>query len=152
MVPKWEPQKWEKYNMKYNNCYAYSVNDLDFGRNRKPVPGPDREHYDCSDIMMGLYEEIPGIYNIDYETKCNDGYFKIFSVVSNEPTNNDFHFYREDRDQLWSHKPGSNKPTRLDSDGNIIINPELSNRNFTNRNYSKICGYFCVPTDPKNIT
>ena len=38
----------------------------------------------------------------------------------------------------------------LDSDKDIIVNPQLSNRDFGKYNYSEWCGYFCVP-DNKNL-
>jgi hypothetical protein len=145
--PAWDPQKW-KQNTKYNNCYAYAIDDHNGSiteRNSKPIPGKSLETYICSDIITGLYKENPEIYSTQFECRCQKGYKKIFAAVSDEPVDNDFHFWRQDSDGLWSHKPGSNLPSRYDAKGLLITNPENSNRTFSNRNYVYSCGYFCVP-------
>ena len=60
-----------------------------------------------------------------------------------------YHFYRQDSDGTWSHKPGGTKAIRVDDAGNIIDNPVAANRNYERTtkkyNYDKNCGFFCYP-------
>jgi len=61
----------------------------------------------------------------------------------------DYHFYREDDDGLWSHKDGSNPVKRYDADGNLIWNPRTAARDYRKNgsylNYKDFCGFWCVP-------
>ena len=74
------------------------------------------------------------------------GYSKIALVI--DPMD-DYHFYRQDPDGYWSHKPGSQPVTRLDADGVLIIDPMTCNRDYTKQgkslNYTLFCGFFSVP-------
>ena len=145
--PVWNPQLWTA-NKKFNNCYAYSVNDHKQSvsdRHRKSTPGTGKSFYSCGDIITGLFQDIPGIYTTSFNCACNPGYTKIFSAVSDESEKNDFHFWRLDQDGMWSHKMGSRSPSRVDASGQVIANPETSNRHFPTHNYEQSCGFFCVP-------
>lgn len=144
--PAWNPEAW-KENKKYNNCYAYAVNDhKDRERMRKPTPGTNRDSYSCSEIMEGLYRDISNIYPTTFNCKCNYGYSKIYAAVS-DGDDNDFHFWRLDNDGNWSHKLGSNDPSRNDAKGIPITNPEQSDKDFGDHNYTYGCGFFCVPVN-----
>jgi hypothetical protein len=57
----------------------------------------------------------------------------------------DFHFYRQNRNGYWSHKPGSNLVTDRDASNRLITNPDKANRNYGALNYSKKCKKLCVP-------
>lgn len=158
--PEYNVKKWEK-NQKNNNCYAYSVNDhksIVKERHRKSIPGNDLIYYRCSDVVDGMYGDIPGIYPTTFECQCNPGFTKIFAAVSDNQNmtgkqdgekSNDFHFWRQDGDRYWSHKIGAHPPSRVDASGKMIINPELSDRKFKSHNYSTSCGFFCVPLQEK---
>ena len=155
--PEWDTNKWT-INKKFNNCYAYSVNDHNPSqeeRNRKSIPGPDQSVYNCLNVVNGLFNDIPGIYPTRFECQCNPGHAKIFSAVSKDDNSgndtNDFHFWRLDSDGLWSHKIGTHLPSRLDASNNNIQNPELSDRKFQSHDYSESCGFFCVPLTKKVI-
>lgn len=147
--PHWDPDHW-KTNERYNNCYAYAVNNhvsSEVLRDHKPSPGNVRGIYTCSKIMEGLKADLPNLYPITFDCPCQPGYKKIYSAVSerDEDGDNDFHFWRLDQDGLWSHKPGSNPPLRVDGSNHPIKNPEQSDRRMGPRSYSQSCGFFCVP-------
>jgi hypothetical protein len=55
----------------------------------------------------------------------------------------DFHWYRQDDNQMWSHKPGSTKATNLDASGNPILDPRTADRSSGNIDYADFCGCFC---------
>ena len=143
--PKWEPDVWQ-VNEKYNNCYSYALNDHDVKRNKKAIPGQLSDNYTCSKLMEGLKHDHPKMYISSFEEACETGYRKIYAATSDvdDDGNNDFHFWRQDADGLWSHKPGSDHPLRVDGDNRIISNPHLSNREFANRSYVTSCGFFCI--------
>ena len=64
---------------------------------------------------------------------------------------NTFHFYRQNPDGTWSHKPGTLPITKLDADDLPIYTPYTSNRDYTTPgdddpiNYTEFCGYYCIP-------
>lgn len=151
--PTYNEQKWNQHADKTTNCYAYSLNFIYKG-DVKPTPGErDRPPYTCSKLETGLFEDVPGIIKLgpnEFNQACPVGHHKIFLTVSHSPKN-DFHFYRQDADQYWSHKPGSLPPRRTDADGRLITVPHLANSNYPSFNYDDHCGYYCVPTLDPNL-
>lgn len=150
--PTWEPSRWND-NKKYNNCYAYAMDDLEQkieARNRKPIPGSHLSYYTCSKLIEGIKDEIPQMYFTTFDCQCEPGFKKIYAAVSDEDDQNDFHFWRQDHDGHWSHKPGSNNPSRMDGDNHPITNPERSNRNSDTHSYTHGCGFICIPTDSRD--
>ena len=140
-----------------HNCYAYALNDINndlldicenkFCRGVNPQPG----HYCNSNFIVNTCYQLkarmlcdnPYIYEIDFDTKCKKKYYKI-GLASQ--TNMLYHFYRQNSYGLWDHKDGGMKTSMYDSNNLVIINPELSNRNYDKyRNYNIWCGFFCVP-------
>jgi hypothetical protein len=144
--PSWEPDKW-KSNSKYNNCYSYALNDHNESRQQKAIPGTDSSGlFTCSRLMDGIKLDHPQTYVGTFEKPCQIGFRKIYAAVADidDSGENDFHFWRQDQDGLWSHKPGSSQPSRLDATNGSIIDPELSDRIFENRAYVNGCGFFCI--------
>ena len=59
----------------------------------------------------------------------------------------DFHFYRQNLDGTWSHKPGNQNVVKTDYLGYEIIDPDMSdNRHslLSNIEYNVNLGYFAV--------
>lgn len=52
----------------------------------------------------------------------------------------DFHWYRQDDDGTWSHKPGRTEATNRDNAGRVIHDPRRADRGA----YTEFCGCFCV--------
>ena len=88
--------------------------------------------------------------------KCNE--YKIALVIDDNNTpmkkdNDDFHFYRQDyQTDVWSHKPGNNKISRVDANGDLIFDPSIADRRYSKYNYDKFCGFYCLPYNEKNYT
>ena len=62
--------------------------------------------------------------------------------------NRDYHYYRYNDDNTWSHKPGYKPSTIYDANNKKIINPQDASRDYGGTlNYSDFCGYFCIPED-----
>jgi hypothetical protein len=59
----------------------------------------------------------------------------------------DFHWYRQDRDGRWSHKPGGGPATNLDARGRPIADPRSADRG----PYHIFCGFYCVQPDRLRI-
>ena len=61
--------------------------------------------------------------------------------------NEDYHWYRQNPDGTWSHKPGKSEVTNLDASGELIFDPEICDRNYETSsgiNYNEFIGYFAV--------
>jgi hypothetical protein len=104
----------------------------------------------CPDLLARLYSDVDGLTETSFQEKCPVGTSKIALVIDPK---NDYHFYRQDRGGLWSHKPGGGAVTNRDAAGNLIYDPALADRNYQqnkkgNLNYSVFCSYMCAPRTP----
>ena len=89
----------------------------------------------------------PNIYKIGENKKCIPSHYKGALVVA---PNRDYHYYRENDDGKWTHKPGYKPSTNYDSKNNFIFNPRKASRDYGGTlNYKDFCGYLCVPRDEK---
>ena len=64
----------------------------------------------------------------------------------------DYHFYRQDKKGLWSHKAGRTEATDIDAKGKKITNPLVADRDYGRLNYSTPCFFFCVNTSAASIS
>jgi hypothetical protein len=159
--PKYNPEKFNNdINIrKSHNCYMYALNKIDNKLAKKwqtncsdlnkcirlkHRPGnvngyiSKPEVSTCENIRKGVLEDNPSIYLSNQHDICKNGYYKIASSVNE---NKSFHFYRQDKNNLWSHKDGGTRATNLDKSQNEILDPKYCNRG----SYKTFCNYFCVP-------
>jgi len=84
------------------------------------------------------------ISTIDATTKCPDGAYKVALFIN---PGNDYHWYRQNPDGIWSHKV-DDKPVRdIDASGNVIWDPRTADRDYTNAggvNYPTFVDFFSV--------
>ena len=66
----------------------------------------------------------------------------VYSAI--EIPDMDYHWYRQNPDGTWSHKPGPSLVTNKDESRNIIYDPQICNRNDGTTNYSEFVGYYAV--------
>ena len=68
---------------------------------------------------------------------CPEGTYKVALIYGT-----DYHWYRQNSDGTWSHKPGTTEVTNLDAHGNIIFDPlyACSDTNY----YTHFAGYYAV--------
>ena len=75
-------------------------------------------------------------------------YYKGAMVVDDDHT---FHFYRQNSDGTWSHKPGTQEVIDTDASNKKIHIPHFSNRDYSHKpnkiKYNSFCNYYCVPTN-----
>lgn len=67
---------------------------------------------------------------------CPPGTYKVALVINNPNT---YHWYRQDPDGYWSHKPGEYCVSRVDDSNNLISDPAVADDEYEN-----FVGYFAV--------
>lgn len=92
----------------------------------------DFEEFNNENLTNLVFKEVGR-----YEPCTTAGAYKVALVIA---PNLDYHWYRQDSDGLWSHKPGTTPVTRLDNSNNLIIDPQTANRG----PYTEFIGYFEV--------
>ena len=106
--------------------------------------------YSCKEMEQKIKNDNPEIKKSELIKKCKKNSFKGAMVVD---PGNTFHFYRQNKDGTWSHKPGTLPITNLDSDKLPIYTPFTANRDYAKPgdsdpiNYTGFCGYYCIPND-----
>lgn len=127
-TPKYRPNRW-KYAINAG-CYPYAI---DMFQNEFFLVG-DLIGKRCDNkvsneqLINTLIEELNEIgYEVieieDANEKINSDEFKIY--LQREEHTGFYHFFRQDVDGIWSHKYPFELPTRKDSLGNKILDPEL---------------------------
>ena len=153
----YDPDKWNKDDKirETNNCYAYAMGKIVNGLESKPQPGyasgfkySNTRNFECSSYFDRLKKDNPGSYLSQFDKSCIPGFYKVFLALD---IGNDYHWWRQDSNQLWSHKPGSTNVVNLDASGNLINNPLKSNRKFKTRNYYKPCFFACINSDLSRV-
>jgi hypothetical protein len=169
--PAYDPDAYNNYSDVQNNhnCYAYAFDiKEDMAKaceGRKDANGNcslrfhqpgysagfkrfrDMNILQCPDIAARIIADVPGAKIAQFEERCPVGTSKIGLVIDDK---RDYHFYRQDRGGLWSHKPGSGKVTNLDANDRKIYDPALAARDYSRGdtdklNYKYFCTYMCVP-------
>ena len=138
--PRYVPEFWNTMdsNVKdYTNCYSYAFDKYEVGADKKLQPGELSTgkfgSYDCNEILKKLREDYKmyNIVQVEKHTKLPCNHYKIALVIDDEGDEQDYHFYRQDLDGYWSHKPGKEEVRRVDASGKLITDPEASTANFT---------------------
>ena len=145
--PTYQPGLWNDGGMIQlsTNCYAYACNDpFDHPLQEKPQPGQLAEKQvisaegvtgenvrlrvmidDLSRSRLNQEARLIPLIRLRKEAAPDyvvnvPGYYLVALVVA--PTL-DYHWLRQDRDGMWSHKPGHERVTRLDSYNSAIYDP-----------------------------
>ena len=165
--PLYEPARWNRHTAirETHNCfsYAFNVNDPKQIRRCKGKRRCDAPFHQpgsaagfkgftgsrpktCPSLIARILGDNPNVEMTTFEAKCPEGTSKIALVVDES---DDYHFFREDSTQYWSHKPGAREVTNLDAAGHRIWDPQLAFLNYTGAdgrlNYDVFCSYMCVP-------
>lgn len=167
--PKYEPGRWNnrKELRETHNCFAYAMNVHDpkqvkacqLNKNcNVPFHQPgsasghpgfrSRRLKTCPDMIARLLGDNPSMKMTTFEAKCPAHTSKIALVVDPDE---DYHFFRQDSNGFWSHKPGGTAVTNLDANDKPIYDPQLASRDYresgSKLNYDTFCAYMCVPRD-----
>jgi len=110
--------------------------------------------YTCQEMEQKIFSDNPSIKKGQLIKKCPKNTYKGAMVAD---PGNTFHFYRQNRDGTWSHKPGTLPVTNIDADKLKIYTPYTANRDYSRPgdndpiNYTSFCGYYCIPKNkPRN--
>ena len=150
---KYNPKLWnDNFNIKTtHNCYTYALGKIVPGLDFKAQPGYasgynhiDMDNFNCKTFRQRLKKDVPGSYLEKFDNACLPGFYKIFLALDPK---HDYHWWRQNKDKYWSHKPGSSSVTDIDGDGKKIKNPLKSSRNFKHRNYYQPCFFACIYSD-----
>ena len=147
----WDPDFWEGQLGQISsgtNCWGYAI-DRPFEKGN-PGGASGFGSQSCARLIANAKSE--GLIEPDPEGQCGGrcpkGHYKVQVFLSDEFWGRrDFHWYRQDDDDHWSHKRGSQYPSRTDASGNVLICPKEQDRDYGDggRNYSAYCGTLCVP-------
>ncbi len=108
---------------KASGCYPWSLN--------------------CTNVYAAA--ECDGLVGISSGTDpCPGDMHRVYLVTW---PGRDYHWYREDTDGMWSHKPGSTPATNRDGSGQLIPNPEYADIGM----YTDRCGFMCACGDNADI-
>lgn len=165
--PRYEPEKWNTKGeiTDTHNCFSYSMNVNDPKQIAKckgkkfcnapfHQPGAAAGHRrfsgktlkTCPDMRMRILGDNPHISMTSFEAKCPPKTSKIALVV--DPSD-DYHFFRQDSNGYWSHKPGARNVTNVDAGKHTIWDPRLADLDYRKDdsvlNYNIFCSYMCVP-------
>ena len=150
---KYNPKLWnDNSNIKTtHNCYTYALGKIIPGLDSKAQPGYasgynhiDMDNFNCKTFRQRLKKDSPSSYLEKFDNACLPGFYKIFLALDPK---HDYHWWRQNNDKYWSHKPGSSSVTDIDGDGKKIKNPLKSSRNFKHRNYYQPCFFACIYSD-----
>ncbi|OFA06927.1 hypothetical protein [Duganella sp. HH101] len=140
-TPSYQPTFWNDNGtvQRNNNCYNYANN-----KRTDTFAQPGRAHGVTGYPMTGsaVYNAAvaDGLVPTTASGTSPDGKTKIALVVA---PGYDYHWYRQDSDGRWTHKPGQTRATNVDNSGVTISNPETANRGA----YTQFVGYFFTPSD-----
>jgi hypothetical protein len=147
--PAYDPNLWnDPQIVNRTNCYAYAANDPFGHALGKPQPGDHGGHpfsdVDC--LSLGNAAISDGMTPGSNPPNPPPGYYPVALVLD---PGVDYHWYRQDSNGLWSHKPGNTLATDVDASGQLISDPEMADRDYNSiggPSYSVFCGYYYVPT------
>lgn len=162
----YEPELWNYYPVQNCNCYSYAINNQFDATGESLLfmqqPGQYAGNYSADEpLWFGSLEEavayFTGMVRNDFDayneindtdltfmhigrrSVCPEGTYKI-ALVINPDDYTDYHWYRQDYDGFWSHKPGITEATNLDFSDNRILDPQEADRG----DWTIFVGYFAV--------
>ena len=159
----------KRYVYEDSNCYSYAVNaQVDpTTHSLEPMqPGQasgitirDDDFLDTNKVLSAIKSDATRLgfefNSIDANTPCPEGTYKVAFVIDNQYSPDDsidydYHWYRQNSDGTWSHKPGITRVRNTDYSNKIIMDPRKCNRNADyGLNYNLFVGFYT--TRPLNI-
>ena len=155
-----------RYIRESHNCYSYflnlksdsayqlckkELNNNDYCKRSQPgyaskYPSLKTNDFSCPIIMKRTLDDNKNIYKINKNNSCPATHYKGALVVA---PRRDYHYYRLNDENVWTHKPGYKPVQSVDSNNNIINDPEKAARDYGGTlHYKDFCGFLCVPRDP----
>lgn len=134
-APSYDPGYWnnDPARLRNNNCYNYANN-----RATNTFAQPGRASgsmagaMTCSQVQPAAQRD--GLTAVSTFAQSRPGVWYVALVVW--PLR-DYHWYRQDNNGCWSHKPGQTQARNTDNGGNRISDPRTCNRG----PYTEFCSY-----------
>lgn len=145
-VPPFNPGKWnnDPTVLRNNNCYNYA-NDKITNTFAQPGKGSGRiwtQLVACGTDVAPAAQRDGQIPVASTSSTPAQGHFIALVLAVGE----DYHWYRQDANAMWSHKPGGTPARNTDNSGRPISDP----RNCDRGPYKIFCGFFhCIPTNTR---
>ncbi|WP_131281718.1 hypothetical protein [Hylemonella gracilis] len=143
-VPPYDPGKWNNDpNIRtLNNCYNYA-NDKITNTFAQPGRGSGSMYtaMDCGNVGGAAQRDGQIPIGPPASTPAQ-GQFIALVIWPGY----DFHWYRQDNNTKWSHKPGQTPARNTDNSGALISDPRNCNRG----PYSNFCSFYhCIPSNTR---
>ena len=142
-LPSYHPAFWNDSGQVQwnNNCYNYANNKrTDTFAQPGRAAGSIWTALTCPAVDVAAVAD--GLTRLPAGGSCPRKECRVALVVA---PGWDYHWYRRDKNGLWTHKPGGTRATNLDNSMNPISNPETANRG----PYTDFCGYYCSCSSAK---
>jgi hypothetical protein len=144
--PLYRPKRWNDASavQAANNCYSYANDLRHFRTGDHATPGESAKAPvdigNCAEFRQAaLADKLKQITRLP----ANGAPLALF-IKRNKL---DYHWYRQDRSGLWSHKPGGFPVRSCDESGNPISRPRAADVG----DYVVFCGYFQTSRAAKDI-
>ena len=142
-IPTYTPAFWNDggFVQDNNNCYNYSNNKrTDTFAQPGQAAGAPWTALQCNNVRTAAIAD--GLKAVAGPNLCPKKECTLALVVD---PGWDYHWYRRDKNGMWTHKPGGTPATNLDNSLNPIPNPETADRG----GYTDFCGYLCSCSSSK---
>ncbi|WP_367567348.1 hypothetical protein [Lacrimispora sp.] len=146
----YDPSYWNHSSrIKKANCYAYAMDVIcatDMKLQPGELAGSTWTALTASNIINAAKKDGPYLGNgrtlvtTNANSTSTNKSYKVALVLGS----NDYHWYVQNSDGYWSHKPGQTNATDVDASGNYITDPKTCNRAYSYENYSTWGGYLMV--------
>lgn len=151
----YNPSYWnDSTNVYRANCYGYILNRIanntsDHLAGYMFQPGYRTGNYYTSLTPYAIITAVKSdmkslgqtIRSSSYGETPGSNEYKVALVIA---PGNDYHWYRQDSDGGWSHKPGLTNIDYRDASGKSISDPQTCDRNYSYANYSTWGGYYII--------
>jgi len=162
-APPWAPVSDTSFN-----CYAYALNSPGSGMLQPgqragtaeftDLTGPDpakraaaaATYFTPAGVLRNVSADLGAPVSTNCNVCCSSPKRKIIAVTTDAmaavgAAHWDFHWYRKDADNPWSHKRGRTPAQRNDAAGTFpICNPCTASRGYYTHNYNNVVGSWCV--------
>lgn len=133
-APDYDPNRWNNDPVvrMNNNCYNYA-NDQVTNSFAQPGRGSGQIYgsIDCAEV--GAAAQRDGLVSAPNFNADTPGWYVALVIWPGV----DYHWYRQDRNGCWSHKPGSTEARNYDNSGHPIADPRACDRG----PYTEFCTY-----------
>lgn len=134
-APSYNPRYWnnDATRRRYNNCYNYA-NNRATNTFAQPGRGSGRQYSatNCTDVGSAASRD--GLKRTPTYKASTSGWYTALVIWPGR----DYHWYRQDTNGCWSHKPGSTATRNTDERRRRIADPKHCDRG----PYSIFCSYY----------